>query len=373
MKRTSIFLLSIFAILFLFGCTKTESPKEEISAENKVENKVEKTEENKEENSEVKEEKKDFSNIKEETVYVDASFVKAVMNGEVAGYENYIIGEVGYGDISDIEGKNVHIPGAIYLDNRSVEDPTGKDYNYLSAEEIKNHILESGITQDTKLILYGPDVSGTARQAVAYLWAGVKDVKILNGGIDAWKKEGYDTTEKFSKYNPVSEFGADIPVHPEYILSLEEVQEKLKDPNFKLVSIRSKDEFLGVNSGYSYIDKAGEPEGAVWGKGPLTAYDLKMFTNDDNTVKDLNGFKEVWNDVDFTLDNDLSFYCGTGWRASVPFLVMYENGYRNMTVFDGGWYVWIQHPELDVQVGDPHTSDVKHEKVKDLPNDKALK
>ena len=35
--------------------------------------------------------------------------------------------------------------------------------------------------------------------------------------------------------------------------------------NFKLVSIRSEAEWLGETSGYSYIDRAGEPEGAIWG------------------------------------------------------------------------------------------------------------
>ena len=49
---------------------------------------------------------------------------------------------------------------------------------------------------------------------------------------------------------------------------------------------------------------------------------------------DLAGFEEVWADCDFTLDNELSFYCGTGWRASVPFLVLYENGYDNISVYD---------------------------------------
>ena len=27
-----------------------------------------------------------------------------------------------------------------------------------------------------------------------------------------------------------------------------------------------------------------------------------------------------------------SFYCGTGWRATIPFLICYENGMTNMTL-----------------------------------------
>ena len=62
------------------------------------------------------------------------------------------------------------------------------------------------------------------------------------------------------------------------------------------------------------------------------------FTDADGVVKDLEGFKKVWEDCDFTLDNHLSFYCGTGWRATGPFLVLYENGYDDISVYDGGWY-----------------------------------
>ncbi|MBQ2584694.1 MAG: hypothetical protein II568_05910, partial [Erysipelotrichaceae bacterium] len=38
--------------------------------------------------------------------------------------------------------------------------------------------------------------------------------------------------------------------------------------------IRTEGEWLGETSGYSYMDKAGEPEGAVWGRGGQTAADV---------------------------------------------------------------------------------------------------
>ena len=38
--------------------------------------------------------------------------------------------------------------------------------------------------------------------------------------------------------------------------------------------------------------------------------------------------------------NELSFYCGTGWRATIPFFLAYQNGKDNISVYDGGWYQW---------------------------------
>ena len=95
------------------------------------------------------------------------------------------------------------------------------------------------------------------------------------------------------------------------------------------------------------------------------------FTDADGVVKDLEGFKKVWEDCDFTLDNHLSFYCGTGWRATVPFLVLYENGYDDISVYDGGWYEWQMKPDYPVQVGDPASDDCEHTTVGELPTDKA--
>lgn len=316
--------------------------------------------------------------VDQKKVYVTPEWVQSVIDGNQEGYENYIIAEVGYGDVKDCASYNEgHIPGSIYVDNCEVEDATGSEegaYNLLDAKEVEKYLLGHGITKDTKVILYGGDAAGVGRQAYGYLWAGVEDVKIVNGGIEAWKKAGYEVEKDVNKGTEAKDFGVAVPAHPEYWLSVEDAKEKLeKDDNFKLVSIRSEDEWLGKTSGYNYMDKGGEPEGAVWGKGAETAFDVAMFENEDGTVKDLEGIKEVWKDCDFTLDNELAFYCGTGWRATIPFLVMYENGYTNMSVYDGGWYEWLMHEDYPVQLGDPASADCQHMTVKELPGGKAAK
>ena len=219
--------------------------------------------------------------------------------------------------------------------------------------------------------MYGQDPSGVGRAAYGYIWAGVEDVKILNGGLAAWTAAGYELETEPHVGQAVEAFGTTVPAHPEYWISIEDAKKKVEtDDNFKLVSIRSEAEWLGETSGYSYMDKAGEPKGAVWGKGAKTAYDVADFTNEDGTVKNLNGLKKVWEDCDFTLENDLAFYCGTGWRATVPFLVLYGEGYDNIAVYDGGWYEWLMHDDYPVQVGDP-SGECEFTTVGELPTGKA--
>lgn len=215
----------------------------------------------------------DVESVDQRTVYVTPEWVKSVIDGNQAGYEDAVIAEVTYtGALDDSESyKEGHVPGAILVGDTEVEDAEGteeKPYNLLTAEEVEGYMLSHGITKDTKVILYGEDVSGVGRVAYAYLWAGVEDVKILNGGLNAWKEAGYELETDVNEGAKAESFGTAVPAHPEFWVSIQDAKDRLEnDDNFKLVSIRSEDEWLGKSSGYNYIERAGEPEGAVWGKG----------------------------------------------------------------------------------------------------------
>ena len=114
------------------------------------------------------------------------------------------------------------------------------------------------------------------------------------------------------------EFGVDIPAHPEYILSIGEAKEKLAgDDNFKLVSIRSRDEFLGRTSGYGYIDRAGEPEGAVWGHDT----DDGSYHNEDGTTAGLDVLKGYLEESGASLDAVLLLRHRLEGHYSVPDLL----------------------------------------------------
>ena len=53
--------------------------------------------------------------------------------------------------------------------------------------------------------------------------------------------------------------------------------------------------------------------------------------------------------------------------------MLYENGYDNISVYDGGWYEWLMHDDYPVQVGDPASADCQHTTVGELPTGKAAK
>lgn len=367
-KLLSLLLTTAMVASFAVGCGSSSATDDNSSST--TDNSVSASEEGKED--EANEE------VTQRTVYVTPEWVQSALAGNEAGYENILIANVGYGPVEDCKEYNDgHITGAIYVDNCEVEDAIGDvehPYNLLDAEEIAEFALARGINKDTKLVLYGSDVSSVARQAYGYIVCGVEDVKIINGGLDAWTKAGGETETTVNEAEALDDFGTEVPAHSEYWISMDDARDRLEnDDNFKLVSIRSEEEWLGTTSGYSYMDKAGEPEGAVWGgRGPLDPYDMSGYFREDGTIMNLDEvLASIWKDVDFTMDNHLSFYCGTGWRACIPFLICYEAGYDDISVYDGGWYEWMLHDENPVQVGDPADENCEHTTVADLPNDKA--
>lgn len=358
-KNIALFLIIISVITAFTGCSKKQTESNNTPAAEQPAAGKEQTE--KTEAVEVKK------------VFVSPQWVKSVIDKEQEESSNYIVLEANWGSADESPDYNTgHIPGAVHVDIASIE---GEPYwNLKTPEEVEQAMLDLGITKDKVVILYGADVSGTARVAYAYLWAGIDNVKVIDGGLNAWTNAGYELETAANTATPAAEFGAKVPVHPEYWTSIEDAEKKLnEDLNFRLVSIRSYVEFKGETSGYSYIDKAGEPKGAVWGKAGSDPYHMEDYTHEDGTYITFDEMKELWKGLDFTTDNELSFYCGTGWRATIPFLVMYEAGYTNMSVYDGGWYQWQMNDNLPVQVGDPNTGEVVYTTVGELPNDKAAK
>lgn len=356
MKRFLKISLPILCLSFLIiGCGKKEEKKETTKVENTK-----------------KEEKKEIKNlpinkvVEEKRVYVTAKWAKEFM--DKTDKNKYILAEVTWGDEkASPDFLKKHIPTAIHINTDDIEE--GPLWNLKKPEVLEKNFLKYGITSDKTLLLYGPNI-GADRVAFAALYMGVKDVKIIDGRLGAWEKEGYPVESGSVALKEEKDFKTKTPVHPEYILSLDETVKKLKeDKDFELVSVRSKEEWLGKTSGYTYIPKAGEPKGAVWGESGSGNSGMENYLNKDLTVKPFEDIVKHWNNHGFSLSNDMSFYCGTGWRASTPWLLMYERGYTP-TMFDGGWNEWQMHNDLDVQIGNP--KDGKTLKVKDLSNDKAL-
>lgn len=261
----------------------------------------------------------------------------------------YKIIEVSWGEGEDY--KKEHIPGAFHLDTGEIEEEPL--WNKKSDKDIEKVLLKYGITYDTTVILYGADTTAAARGASIMMYAGVEDVRILNGGFEAWKSTGYEVEKDVLTPVAVKDFGKKIPVHPEYIIDINEAKNILADENGELVSIRSWAEYIGETSGYTYIKPKGRIAGAVWGHAGSDAYHMEDFRNINNTMRNYHEIESIWKEWKITPEKKVSFFCGTGWRASETFFYAYLMGWENISVFDGGWYEWSMDESNQIELGEP--------------------
>jgi thiosulfate/3-mercaptopyruvate sulfurtransferase len=261
-----------------------------------------------------------------------------------------------------------HIPGAHYLDTNWLEDPA--DWNRRSPEAIETALAALGITRDATVVLYGRDTEGHAnekwpgrragqiaatRALMILRYAGVDDVRLLDGGYDWWVQDGNPVETIENVPVPVASFGVAVPLRPEVIVDIDEAKEILADPEgAALVSVRTWREHIGNVSGYNYIGPAGRIKGDVWGNCGTDAYHMQHYRNIDNTMRAYPEITANWAEAGITPDKWVAFYCGTGWRASETWFYAYLQGWERIAVYDGGWFEWSQDPiNNPIEIGEP--------------------
>jgi thiosulfate/3-mercaptopyruvate sulfurtransferase len=244
-----------------------------------------------------------------------------------------------------------HIPGAIHLDTDDLEE--APLWNVVDARRLESALLRHGIARGRTVVLYGHSTTAAARAALVLLYAGVTDVRLLDGGVGAWLGAGLSLVSGDVAPVPVESFGTVVPARPELIDAIDDVPSIVENESARLVSVRGWDEFIGRTSGYSYIEPKGRIRGAVWGAAGEDAGSMGMLRNADGTARSARDLERRWKQQGFTRNQRLSFYCGTGWRASEAFFYAYAMGFPRISVYDGGWLEWSADDRRPVETGAP--------------------
>lgn len=296
--------------------------------------------------------------------FIDVDKFKKIVNGDES---NYVIIDIPYGKFEYVKEmdedkrkyKDCHIPGAIEIEKSEFEN-SESDLNILSADIIEKVFLKKGIDANTDLYVYSDGIIAAARVALVAYWLGVKNVRILNGGINAWMKAGNPTESGIVIPKEKPHFGIETPLRPEVLISTpKDVMERyMENPDFKLASIRTWEEFTGDESGYSYINNTGSPIGAVYAKASTSRINAEYLLNDEGEFGNLNEIFEEWKDWGIQKEKEVAFFCGAGWRAALAFFITKELAWPDVKVYDGGWYQWIKYhsnePEkYPIQRGNP--------------------
>lgn len=296
-----------------------------------------------------------YKNYKE---IVPPQVVKQLLDGKKAetfdNAKNVKMVEASWGEEKETYA-NGHIPTAFHINTDSFEPPPqwmlDKDSN------LANWALENGFKKSDTVIVSSEFQIAAYRLAVVLRYIGVEDVRVLNGGIGAWKTAGYELEKTSNKPVKVTDFGGKIPGRPELIDTIPELKEELKKPDqYTLVDNRTWKEYIGEESGYDYVKEKGRIPGAVYG---YSGYDgngssaLDYYRNIDNTMRNADEIKALWKQAKIDTNKHLMFSCGSGWRASEVLTYANVMGLNNVSLYSDGWIGWSFDKSNPRELGEP--------------------
>ena len=243
-----------------------------------------------------------------------------------------------------------HIPGSVHIDREEFE--IGPEWVRVSDEALKQFACNNGITVDTTVVIYGMDrlnASAAAKLAVVLDYMGVRQVCLLNGGFSRWLEKGYPLERGKNPKRPVLSFGGSVPADPSALVDIDEAKRMLVDPSLgQLIDIRRWECYIGEETGYSYVPKAGRIPNTIWCHDP---YDCM---NPDGTMENAEEMVAWWRKNGVDPNRRMAFFCGSAsWGAALIERFGRTAGYRNATIYEGGWCQWQLDPNNPCETGIP--------------------
>jgi thiosulfate/3-mercaptopyruvate sulfurtransferase len=229
-----------------------------------------------------------------------------------------------------------HVPGALGWNwHTQLCDTIRRDV--ISKSELEKLLGESGISNDTTVILYGDNNNWFAAWA---LWQmkmhGHDDVRIMNGCRKKWLAEGRVITKDVRKAEPTTYTAKE---RDESVRSyLMQVQKAMSEKDFVMVDVRSGDEYTG-----KILAPPGLPETCQRGGHIPGAINVPwaQACNEDGTFKSRQDLESLYMGKGVSPDKNVIAYCRIGERSSHTWFVLkYLLGFPNVSNYDGSWTEW---------------------------------
>ncbi len=233
-----------------------------------------------------------------------------------------------------------HIAGAHFLwpEWLAPNSPYG-NYNAPDSKVATELLRSYGINNDSKIILchIRNEVPVTARMFLTLENLGLRgQVYFLNGGMEAWKKEGFavSNTKTVVKKGSFRASTSNLLVDKDYVLKT------LKSSDALVIDARMKNFYDG--------DPTGNPRnGHIAGAKNIQYLDLLDAAN-LNMFKPDSALQKYFEPVVPDKNKELVTYCFIGQTASVVYMAGRILGY-NIKLYDGSMQEWSRLEELPME------------------------
>jgi thiosulfate/3-mercaptopyruvate sulfurtransferase len=174
-----------------------------------------------------------------------------------------------------------HIPGAVHVWRPDIVDANHPIPGVMATkEQMENLMGNLGISEKNTIIISsdGPD-NGRLWWILAYYGFPLHQIRILDGGLDGWKVNGYPTEILPPKTEKTQfRFLTTEKIRRPLLCTLPEVKSALTDRNKVVLDVRSQKEFLGEDLKEGAA-KPGRIPGVVWIEWTETLVDKGPFKN----------------------------------------------------------------------------------------------
>jgi thiosulfate/3-mercaptopyruvate sulfurtransferase len=235
-----------------------------------------------------------------------------------------------------------HLPGAHHLDlDSDLADPPGRGGRHPLPDlaRLQARLRECGVEDGSSVVVHdqGPGF-GAARAWWVLRWAGLADVRVLDGGLAAWAAEGRPTTTEI----PSAATGS-VTLRPGVLPTVDAEGAAALGGDGILVDVRAPERYRGETEPIDPV--AGHIPGAV--NAPTTANALP-----DGRLRPVDELRERFAALGIHAGSDhVGVYCGSGVTAAHTVLALHEAGVE-AALYPGSWSEWITDARRPVATGE---------------------
>lgn len=250
-------------------------------------------------------------------------------------------------DVDTTQYEQGHVPNAVGWNWQSqLQDNVRRDL--LSKAEIERLLSNSGISNDTTVILYGDNNNWFAAYAFWQLkYYGHGDVRLMNGGRKKWLEEKRPVTQEAPDMATATYRAKDPDASLRALRGM--VFDAVEKGKYNLVDVRSPDEFTGKVIAPPGMTETAQRGGHIPGAKSIP---WSKAVNDDGTFKSADELCALYEGAGVQKGRETIAYCRIGERSSHTWFVLkYLLGFDQVRNYDGSWTEWGNLVDAPIEKG----------------------
>ncbi|MFO7717484.1 MAG: sulfurtransferase [Thermodesulfobacteriota bacterium] len=234
----------------------------------------------------------------------------------------------------------IRIPYTLFRTNNRAENVADDFVGLDKAQEI---LGEHGVARGATVVLYDSVERDGGATASYVFWVldmlGHENKMILERGIDGWKDAGGEVSQQPAELSPVLYQASTQEMVPSRRVNGEFIQNRLGDPYYQIVDVRSQGEYTGELANKALdgsVLKRGHVPGAVNVPDASNWVDEK-----DKEIRPYAQLQDLYRGLD--TNRAIIPYCHSGRRASFGYFILRLMGFTDVRLYERSWNEWGQH------------------------------